>query len=66
MTIEPTSKPLRQAGIYVIVVAASVALTLGSLKAFPQLLSPSVAENSTAIEIVPSQAPAGSIPFGQK
>ncbi|MGV2828695.1 HhoA/HhoB/HtrA family serine endopeptidase [Myxosarcina sp. GI1(2024)] len=58
MTVQPTSKPLRQAGIYAIVVAASVALTLGSLRVFPQLLPPaSVAENSTAIEAFPSQAP---------
>ena len=60
MNIKSTSKPLRQAGIYTVIVAASVAITLGSLRAFPQLLpSTSVAENSTTpIEVVPSQAPA--------
>ena len=59
MTIQPTSKPLAQAGIYAIVVAASVALTLGSLRAFPQLLPTApLAENSTtAVEVIPSQAP---------
>lgn len=57
MTIEPTSRPLRQAGIYAVVVAASVALTLASLRVFPQLLpSASVTNNSTAVEVVPSQA----------
>lgn len=60
MTIQPTtSRPLRQAGIYAIVVIASVILTLGSLRVFPQLLpSTLIAENSTAIKAVPSQAPA--------
>lgn len=59
MTIQSTSKPLRQAGIHVIVIATSVAITLGSLRAFPQLLpSTSIAENSTAVEVVPSQATA--------
>ncbi len=59
MTLQSNTKPLRQAGIYVIVVAASVALTLGSLKAFPQLLSSaSVTENSTAVEVVPPQGTA--------
>lgn len=38
MSVQSTSKPLRQAGIYAVVVAASVALTLGSLRVFPQLL----------------------------
>ena len=48
MTIKSTSKPLRQAGIYAVIVAVSVALTLGSLRAFPQLLpSTPVADNST-------------------
>ena len=58
--MESTSKPLRQAGIYAVVVVASVAVTLGSLRAFPQLLpTASLAENSTtAIEVIPSQAPA--------
>ena len=56
MTVQPTSKPLRQAGIYAIVVAASVSLTLGSLRVFPQLLpSASVTETSTVVEAVPSQ-----------
>ena len=58
--MESTSKPLRQAGIYAVVVVASVAVTLGSLRAFPQLLpTASLAENSTtAVEVIPSQAPA--------
>lgn len=57
MTIESTPKPLRQASIYVVVVAASVALTLGSLKAFPQLLpEASVVESPTAIEATPTPA----------
>lgn len=57
MTVQPTSKPLRQAGIYAIVVAASVALTLGSLRTFPQLLpSASVTGNSTVVEVIPPQA----------
>ena len=56
MTIESTYKPLRQTGIYVILVAASVAVTLGSLRAFPQLLpSASVAETE-AVKTIPSQA----------
>ncbi|MDJ0649358.1 MAG: HhoA/HhoB/HtrA family serine endopeptidase [Xenococcaceae cyanobacterium MO_188.B19] len=56
MTIQPTSKPLHQAGIYVIVVVASAALTLGSLRLFPQLLpSTSVTENSTKVEVIPPQ-----------
>ena len=59
MTIPPTSKPLHQAGIYTILVAASVALTLGSLRVFPQLLpSVSVTDNSTAVEAVSSPPPA--------
>ena len=62
MTIQSTSK-LRQAAIYVIVIIASVALTLGSLRAFPQLLPPALTpenspENSTAVEVVPAPAPA--------
>ena len=58
MTIQPTSRPLRQAGIYAIVVVASVVLTLGSLRIFPQLLpSTLVAKDSTAIEAVPAQIP---------
>lgn len=64
MTVQPTSKPLRQAGIYAIVVAASVALTLGSLRVFPQLLpSASVTDNSTAVEAIPS--PATALPDNQ-
>ena len=38
MTEQPTFRPLRQAGIYALVVIASVVLTLGSLRTFPQLL----------------------------
>ena len=59
MTIQSNSKPLRQAGIYAIVVAASVILTLGSLRAFPQFLLPTpVAENLTPVGVAPSPAPA--------
>ena len=61
MTIQTTNKPLRQAGIYTVIVAASVALTLGSLRVFPQLLPPAlVPENptNTAVEVAPIQAPA--------
>ncbi len=50
MSFQSTSKPLRQAGIYAVVVAASVALTLGSLRAFPQLLP--VSSDRTEIEAV--------------
>ena len=59
MTIQNTNKPLRQAGIYTAVIAASVILTLGSLRAFPQLLSPVLLpENTTtAIEVAPAKAP---------
>lgn len=58
MTIETTNKPLRQAGIYVIVVAASVALTLGSLRAFPQLITPAlIPENTTTVEVAPIAIP---------
>ncbi len=59
MNLQPTSKPLRQASIYAAVVTVSVALTLGSLRAFPQLLSPVlVPENTTAVEVIPAQAAA--------
>ena len=37
MTVQPTFRPLRQAGIYALVIIASVALTLGFLRTFPQL-----------------------------
>ena len=58
MTIESSSKPLRQASIYAIVVFASVALTLGSLRAFPQLLpEASTAKTSIAVETVREQVP---------
>ena len=51
-TMETTNKPLRQAGIYAIVVITSVGLTLGSLRAFPQLLKPVLrGENNPAIEL---------------
>lgn len=58
--MESNTKPLRQAGIYAIVVVASVALTLGSLRVFPQLLpATSVNENlTTAVEVSPTQSPA--------
>lgn len=56
MTVKSTYKPLRQAGIYAIVVAVSVALTLGSLRVFPQLLpTASVTENSSEVAVVPSK-----------
>jgi S1-C subfamily serine protease len=59
VTNQPTPKPLRQGGIYLIVVATSVALTLLSLRTFPQLLlGTSVVENLTEVEVTPSQAPA--------
>ena len=52
---EPTNKPFRQAGIYAIVVLASVALTLGTLRVFPQLLpSALVPENSNTVEVAPA------------
>ena len=58
MTIESSHKPLRQAGIHAIVVAASVALTLGLLRIFPQLIpSAQEADDSQAVEVVPSEAP---------
>ena len=61
MTIENTNRPLRQASIYAVVVAASVALTLGSLRVFPQLLPPTLVPDTmatnTAVEIAPTQAP---------
>ena len=59
MTIQSNSQPLRQAGIYATVVAASVALTLGSLWVFPKLLpSARKTEDSTVAEVIPSQTPA--------
>lgn len=58
MTIETINRPLRQAGTYAVVVAASVALTLGSLRVFPQLLPPALVPDSTAtntaVEIAPT------------
>ena len=49
MTIESSHKPIRQAGIHAIFVAASVALTLGVLRIFPQLSrSPFNLHNSDA------------------
>ena len=57
MTVKSTYKSLRQAGIYAIVASASVALTLGSLRASPRLLSiASVAEKSPEVAVVPSEA----------
>ncbi len=59
MTMQTTNQPLRQAGIYAVVIAASVALTLGSLRAFPQLLPTAlIPENTTAVEVAPVKAPA--------
>lgn len=59
MTIKTTNKPLRQASIYALVVIASVALTLGSLRIFPQLLpTASIPENSTRLEVTPLKAAA--------
>ncbi len=56
MTVKSTNEPLRQTGIYAIVVAVSIALTLGSLRVFPQLLpTVSVAENSSEVAVVQSQ-----------
>ncbi len=56
MTVKSTYKSLRQAGIYAIVASASVALTLGSLRASPRLLSiASVAEKSPEVAVVPSE-----------
>ena len=58
MTIESSSKPLRQASIYAVVVVASVALTLGSLRTFPQLLpEASIAETSTAVGTISNRTP---------
>ena len=58
MSVQSPSRPLRQAAIYTIVVVASVALTLVSLRAFPQLLPPtSVASNPTAVELESKPAP---------
>lgn len=65
MTIQTTNRPLRQVAIYTIVVAASVALTLGSLRAFPQLLPPAlVPENNTSVEEV-APAPTPALPTNQ-
>ena len=58
MTIQNSPQPLRQAGIYTAIITASVALTLGSLRFFPQLLPSSlVPENSTdkTVEVSPLQ-----------
>ena len=56
MTVKSTYRSLRQAGIYAIVASASVALTLGSLRASPRLSSiVSVAEKSTELAVVPSE-----------
>ena len=64
MTIESSSKPLRQAGIYAVVVIASVALTLGTLRVFPQLLPPAlVPENTKRVEVAP--APTSALPNNQ-
>ncbi len=62
MTIQTTNKPLRQAAIYTVVVAASVALTLASLRAFPQLLTPALVPEknnpNNPVEVAPAQTPA--------
>ena len=59
MNTQPTSKPLRQAGIYVIVVATSVALTLASIRLFPQLLpQTSVTQKTKTAEITSPYTPA--------
>ena len=56
VTVKSTYRSLRQAGIYAIVASASVALTLGSLRASPRLSSiVSVADKSTEVAVVPSQ-----------
>ncbi len=66
MTMQTTSKPFRQAFIYAVVVAVSVALTLGSLRAFPQLLIPTlIAENTTAVEVSPAPSQAPVLPSNQ-
>ena len=58
VTVKSTYRSLRQAGIYAIVASASVALTLGSLRASPRLSSiVSVADKSTEVAVVPSQVP---------
>lgn len=52
---ETTNKPLRQAGIYALVVLTSVALTLGTLRLFPQLLpSALVPENTNPVQVTPT------------
>ena len=57
--MQTTNKPLRQASIYAAVVAASVALTLGSLRIFPQLLPPATTrENTTVVKVAPASTPA--------
>ena len=62
MNIQTTNKPLRQAAIYTVVVAVSVALTLASLRAFPQLLTPALVPEknnpNNPVEVAPTQTPA--------
>lgn len=66
MTMQTTKQPLRQAAIYTTLVAASVALTLGSLRIFPQLLSPVLmTENRTTVEAEIEPAPAPILPSNQ-
>ena len=51
MTTQSNSKPLRQAGIYAVVVVSSVAITVGLLRIFPQLLP----QTSSSKKISPVQ-----------
>ncbi|MDJ0719420.1 MAG: HhoA/HhoB/HtrA family serine endopeptidase [Prochloraceae cyanobacterium] len=49
MSVKSTFQPLRQVGIYALIVSASVALTLGALRVFPELL-PSTVKKSIEVE----------------
>jgi S1-C subfamily serine protease len=61
MSIKPNTQFLRQLGSNVLIVTSSVALTLVSLRLFPQFLSFSSSENkSTQAEIVQLKAPVSS------
>lgn len=53
MPNQSSIRPLRQTGIYTLVVATSVGLTLGSLRLFPQLLPASTASRKSVEQVVP-------------
>ena len=56
MPNQSSIRPLRQTGIYTLVVATSVGLTLGSLRLFPQLLPASTASRKSVEQVVPPQS----------